>query len=165
MHSARSPGQSCGLQDAVQSFMDASGLPFATMLMDKSTLEEQQPAYIGMYEGKLMDEPVREYVESCDAVVLIGAILTDFSTGAFTAHLAPEKTVDIRHHFTQVGTKVYPNVEMKDVLAELARCVEKRNQKPPVQPVSLGPVKGAGSDPGEKGIRFQLTRHSLIVQT
>jgi TPP-dependent 2-oxoacid decarboxylase len=46
------------------------------MLMDKSTLEEQQPAYIGMYEGKLMDEAVREYVESCDAVVLIGAILT-----------------------------------------------------------------------------------------
>jgi indolepyruvate decarboxylase len=80
-----------GLQDAVQAFVDASGLPFATMLMDKSTLEEQQPAYIGMYEGRLMDEAVREYVESCDAVVLIGAILTDFSTGAFTAHLDPER--------------------------------------------------------------------------
>src|ERR1700741_810001 len=136
-----------GLQDAVQAFVDASGLPFATMLMDKSTLEEQQPAYIGMYEGKLMDEAVREYVESCDAVVLIGAILTDFSTGAFTAHLDPEKTIDIRHHRTQVGTKVYPNVEMKDVLSEVARRVTRRNQKPPVQPGSLGAVKGAGSDP------------------
>jgi indolepyruvate decarboxylase len=136
-----------GLQDAVQEFVDASGLPFATMLMDKSTLEEQQPAYIGMYDGKLMDEAVREYVESCDAVVLIGTILTDFSTGAFTAHLDPEKTIDIRHHHAQVGTKVYPNVEMKDVLSELVRRVTKRNQKPPVQPGSLGPVKGAGSDP------------------
>src|SRR5580692_838398 len=135
------------LQDAVQAFVDVSGLPFATMLMDKSTLEEQQPAYIGMYEGKLMDEAVREYVESCDAVILIGAMLTDFSTGAFTAHLDPKKTIDIRHHRTQVGTKIYPNVEMKDVLAELARRVKKRNQKPPVQPGSLGPVKGAGSDP------------------
>jgi indolepyruvate decarboxylase len=136
-----------GLQDAVQAFVDASGLPFATMLMDKSTLEEQQPAYIGMYDGKLMDETVREYVESCDAVVLIGAILTDFSSGDFTAHLDPEKTIDIRHHHTEVGTNVYPNVEMKDVLDGLARRVEKRNQKRPVQPVSLGPVKGAGSDP------------------
>jgi indolepyruvate decarboxylase len=136
-----------GLQAAVQAFVDASGLPFATMLMDKSTLEEQQPAYIGMYDGKLMDEAVREYVESCDAVVLIGAILTDFSTGAFTAHLDPEKTIDIRHHRTLVGTMVYSNVEMKDVLSELAPRVTKRNQKPPVQPGSLGPVKGAGSDP------------------
>src|ERR1700741_3996448 len=136
-----------GLQDAVQAFVDASGLPFATMLMDKSTLEEQQPAYIGMYDGKLMDEAVREYVESCDAVVLIGSILRDFSTGAFTAHLDPDKTIDIRHHRIQVVTKVYSNVEMKDVLSELARRVEKRNQKRPVQPGSLGPVKGAGSDP------------------
>jgi len=58
-----------------------------------------------MYEGKLMDEAVREYVESCDAVVLIGAILTDFSTGAFTAHLDPEKTIDIRHHRHSCGHK------------------------------------------------------------
>jgi indolepyruvate decarboxylase len=36
---------------------------------------------------------------------------------------------------------------MKDVLTELARRVEKRNQKRPIQPGSLGPVKGAGSDP------------------
>jgi len=136
-----------GLQNAVQAFVDASGLPFATMLLDKSTLEEQQPAYIGMYDGKLMDEAVREFVESCDRVVLIGGILSDFNTGAFTSHLDPEKTVDIRHHRTRVGTKVYPDVEMKDVLTELTRRVTKRNQKPPVQPGSLGPVKGAGSDP------------------
>jgi indolepyruvate decarboxylase len=136
-----------GLQKTVQAFVDASGLPFATMFGDKSVLEEQQPAYIGMYDGKLMDEAVREFVESCDSVVLIGTILSDFNTGAFTSHLEPEKTIDIRHHRTHVGTKVYPNVEMKDVLTELARRVTKRSQKPPLQPGSLGPVKGVGSDP------------------
>ena len=94
-----------------------------------------------------MNEAVREFVESCDTVVLIGSIFSDFSTGAFTFHLDPEKTIDIRHHRTHVGTKVYPNVEMKDVLAELARRVSKRNQEPPLQAGSLGPVKGAGSDP------------------
>jgi indolepyruvate decarboxylase len=136
-----------GLQDAVQAFVDASGLPFATMFADKSSLEEEQSAYIGMYDGKLMDEAVREFVESCESVVLIGAILSDFNTGAFTSHLDPEKTINIRHHHTHVGTKVYPNVEMKDVLAELTRRATKRNQKTPVQPGSLGPVTGAGSDP------------------
>jgi indolepyruvate decarboxylase len=117
------------------------------MFGDKTALEEQQPAYIGMYDGKLMNEAVRGFVESCDTVVLIGSIFSDFNTGAFTFHLDPEKTIDIRHHRTHVGKKVYPNVEMKDVLAELARRVTKRNQKPPLQAGSLGPVKGAGSDP------------------
>ena len=111
-----------GLQDAVQAFVDASGLPFAAMFADKSVLNEQ-PAYIGMYDGKLMDEAVREFVESRDRVILIGTILSDFNTGAITSNLDPEKTIDIRHHQTEVGTKVYPNVEMKDVLTELARRI------------------------------------------
>jgi indolepyruvate decarboxylase len=50
-----------GAREALQSFVDASGLPFATMFMDKSVLDEQQPAYIGMYDGKLMDPSVRDY--------------------------------------------------------------------------------------------------------
>ena len=136
-----------GLRDALQSFVDACGLPFATMLMDKSVLEEQHHSYIGMYDGKLMDESVRAFVESCDLVLNIGAMMTDFSTGDFTAHLDPEKTINIRHHLTQVGTKVYPNVEMKDVLTELTRRAKKRSEKSPIKPVSLGAKVGSGSDP------------------
>jgi indolepyruvate decarboxylase len=83
--------------------------------MDKSILKSNSQPRALACTKEIMDEAVREYVESCDAVVLIGAILTDFSTGAFTAHLDPEKTIDIRHHRTQVGTRVFPNVEMKDV--------------------------------------------------
>ena len=136
-----------GVRDALQSFVDASGLPFATMFMDKSVLEEQQPAYIGMYDGKLMDESVRAFVESCDWVLIIGALMTDFNTGAFTAHLNPEKAINIRHHLTQVASKVYPNVEMKDVLTELTRRVKKRSEKSSIKPVSLGANVGSGSDP------------------
>jgi indolepyruvate decarboxylase len=136
-----------GIREALQSFVDASGLPFATMFMDKSVLDEQQPAYVGMYDGRLMDEPVRVFVESCDWVLVIGAMMTDLNTGAFTARLDPEKTINIRHHRTHVGSKVYPNVEMKDLLAELTRRVTKRSGKSPIQPVSLGAVAGSGTDP------------------
>jgi hypothetical protein len=52
-----------GLREELQSFVDASELPFATMFGDKSVLDEQQPAYVGMYDGRLMDESVREFVE------------------------------------------------------------------------------------------------------
>jgi indolepyruvate decarboxylase len=136
-----------GAREALQSFVDTSGLPFATMFMDKSVLDEQHPAYIGMYDGRLMDESVRGFVESCDCVLAIGAMMTDVNTGAFTACLDPEKTIDIRHHRALVGSKVYPNVEMKDILTELTRRVIKRSGKSPIQPVSLGSVVGSGSDP------------------
>ena len=35
------------------------GIPFATMFADKSVLDEQQPSYIGMYDGRLMNPDVR----------------------------------------------------------------------------------------------------------
>jgi len=72
---------------ALRAFVDAYGLPFATMFMDKSVLEEQHPAYIGMYDGRRMDESVWSFVETCDSVLTIGAIMSDFNTDAFTSPL------------------------------------------------------------------------------
>jgi indolepyruvate decarboxylase len=136
-----------GLRAELQSFVDSSGLPFATMFMDKSVLEEQQPAYIGMYAGRLMDESVRQFVESCDAVLAIGTLMTDVNTGAFTARLDPDKTITVAHHLTRVGSRAYPNVEMKDILAELARRVPKRRSTWPSRPTSLGTPAGSGNEP------------------
>jgi indolepyruvate decarboxylase len=136
-----------GLGEQVQTFIDATGLPFATMFGDKSVVDEQQPAYIGMYDGRLMDEDVRAFVESCDRVVTIGTLMTDFNTGAFTARLDPVMTIEIGHHHTRVGSHAYPNVELGDVLTELAGRVTRRTGKAPVKPGSLGPVVGSGRDP------------------
>ena len=107
------------------------------MLADKSALDEQHPAYIGMYDGRLMKEAVREFVESCDIVLRIGTVLSDFNTGAFTSHIGPEKTVDIQYHVTLVGAKFYPNIE-KDVLTELTRRVPKLELSPDCIPVCFG---------------------------
>jgi len=85
-----------GLQSQLQAFVDASGMPFATMFADKSVLDEQQPFFIGMYDGRLMNPDVRAYVESCDQVVAVGTLMTDFNTGAFTARLDPMKTIAIK---------------------------------------------------------------------
>jgi indolepyruvate decarboxylase len=109
-------------------------------------LNEHQPGYIGMYDGALMDESARGFVESCDRISAIGTLLTDFNTGAFTARLDPEKTVRIGHHCTQIGSKVYPNIEMRDLLAALRRRLTKRGEMSKIKPVSLGPVVGSGAD-------------------
>ncbi len=136
-----------GLQAAVRAFVDASGLPFATMFGDKSVLGEDHPGYIGMYAGRLMEEPVRAFVESCDAVVMIGATLTDGNTAGFTARLDPDKTINIGHHCVTVGKTVYRNVEIADVLAQLSGHIGHRFQRPAIAPGTLGPIVNGGDDP------------------
>jgi indolepyruvate decarboxylase len=110
-----------GLREEATAVVDASGLPFATMFMDKCVLDEGHPGYIGMYDGNLMNEQVRAFVESCDCVLGIGAMLTDFNSGAFTAKIDRSKSINIMHHSVRVGSAVYNNIEMKDVLVALAK--------------------------------------------
>jgi len=136
-----------GLQGAAAAFVGASGLPFATMFADKSVLGEDHPNYIGMYAGRLMGESVRAFVESCDAVVVIGAMMTDGNTAGHTVRLDPDKTITIDHHRTTVGSTVYRNVEMSDILAGLAGRVTKSFQRPAIAAEALGPIANGGEDP------------------
>ncbi|MEJ0051961.1 MAG: thiamine pyrophosphate-binding protein [Methylovirgula sp.] len=134
-----------GQQAALQALIDASGLPFATMLMGKSVLDEQQPAYVGIYNGKLMNENVRAFIEGVDCVVSIGAPMTDFNTGAFTSHLDPGKTITISHHRIVVGGNVYNNVEMGDILTTLTQRMSKRDRQK-IKAGSIGALTGSGND-------------------
>ena len=135
-----------GQQEAMQAVIDASGVPFATMFMGKSVLDEQHPNYVGMYDGALMNEDVRTFVESCDVVLEVGTLLTDFNSGAFTAKLGPARTIKIVHHRAEIFGKNYPSVEIGDLLATLAQRLPKRDWKK-VRASSLGAPVGQGADP------------------
>jgi indolepyruvate decarboxylase len=135
-----------GLQREIRAFIDTSNLPFATMFMDKSIIDEQHPNHIGMYEGALLNEHVRAFVESCDRVMAIGTILSDFNSGAFTARLNMEKFIRISHHRVHFGRKIIPNVEIREIVPALTQALPKRDW-PRISPASPELVTGSGADP------------------
>jgi indolepyruvate decarboxylase len=136
-----------GLQSELLKFVNASGLPFATMFMAKSVLDEQHSSFIGMYDGKLMNHGVGAFVEGCDCVLAVGTIFSDFNTGTFTANIESQKLINIKHHSVHVGSKVYPNVEMRDILVALTEFVAKSEWRPDFDLPSLGSPAGTGADP------------------
>jgi indolepyruvate decarboxylase len=135
-----------GLRSEATALIDASGLPFATMIMDKATLDEAHPNYIGMYDGRLMEEDVRAYVEGADCVLGLGALWSDFNTGAFTAKLDRSKTINVMHHSVRVGNAFFDNVEMKDLLVALSKKLPKRTDHKGPKPADLGDPKGTSGD-------------------
>jgi indolepyruvate decarboxylase len=134
------------LQKEILAFIDSSNLPFATMFMDKTAIDEQHPNHIGMYEGALLNEHVRAFVESCDRVMAIGTILSDFNSGAFTARLDPEKFIRISHHRVHFGKKIIPNVEMRELLPALTKALPKRDW-PRISPAPPEEPTGSGNEP------------------
>jgi indolepyruvate decarboxylase len=135
-----------GMKAQLQTLVDASGLPFATMFMAKSVLDEQHPAYIGIYDGTLMSEDVRQFVEGCDLVLAIGTIFSDFNSGAFTSNLDPSKVITIDHHHVKVNGKTFLNVEIEDILAILVQRLDKRA---PIDAPKPTPMKMPAADENE----------------
>lgn len=134
------------LDKGVVNFLESANLPFATMFADKSVLDETLPHYVGIYDGRLMNEEVRAFVEGCDLVIGIGAVLTDFNTGSFTAEIDRAKSVSIMHHTVRVGHAIYEKVEMKDLLTILASRVSRKSINHP-RAEGLGVPQGNPSDP------------------
>ncbi len=109
-----------GLVSMVQEWVEAKGIPYATMFMDKTALDESTPGYIGMYDGKIGNTEVRQFVESCDVVLNLGGLWSDLNTGAFTANIQSSRRIDIMQHHVVIGQTAYENIEMADVLDALA---------------------------------------------
>jgi indolepyruvate decarboxylase len=126
--------------------VEATNLPFATMFMDKTALDETHPQYIGMYDGRIMNPEIREFIEGCDCVLNLGAMWSDLNTGAFTAHIDPARMIGVMHHHVRVGRAIFPQVEMRDALMALTGKVRKK-QVPAPKIHGLGEPQGA---PGDK---------------
>jgi indolepyruvate decarboxylase len=135
-----------GNRERLTALLDASGLPFTTMFMGKSVIDEHHPGYIGMYDGALLNEEVRAFVEGADFVLNVGASMTDFNTGAFTANLNPARTITVAHHHVEIDGGIVADVEMGDVLIELARKIKHREWSRR-RPASLGPAVGGPDEP------------------
>ena len=108
-----------GLQDKVLQIAEAANIPLAATMLGKGVVAETHPLYMGLYEGALGPEAVREYVESSDCVVMLGTFMTDINLGIYTAKLdvtdcvyATSEELRIRHHH-------YHDVRLEDFLAGL----------------------------------------------
>lgn len=135
-----------GLADKMREVIEHTGLPFATMFWDKTVIDEQHPQHMGMYEGALLNEHVRGFVESCDRVLMVGTIMSDFNSGAFTARLDPDKVIRISLHRVHVGKKLFAHVELRDILAALRAALPARDWKR-IAPVGPDPIVGAADEP------------------
>lgn len=143
-----------GLRAETMQFVDRSGLPFASMWMDKSTLDETHAQFCGMYSGALINDEVRDFVEGCDLVINLGALLSDINTGIYTARLDRMRSVTISRSTVSVGAAVYRDVHMRDVLRELtARCTRWSGCSWPTVH-GLGAPVGSGDGPILAGYLF-----------
>src|SRR5205085_1442619 len=131
-----------GLQEDLLKLAQKTNIPVAVTLLGKSVIGEQHSFYLGVYEGAMGREDVRQYVESSDCVIMLGAFMTDINLGVFTARLDPVRSIYATSEKLSIRYHNYENVRFKDFMRGLLRLAFRRRSWPPLPLRERGPLAG-----------------------
>lgn len=111
--------QRFGLQNDLLNLVEKLKIPVSSTILSKSVISELHPFYLGVYEGAMGHDAVREYVESSDCLILLGALMTDIDLGGFTAKIDQKRTIYINSDKFSVRYHNYEEISLKDFIDKL----------------------------------------------
>ena len=121
-----------GMQNAFKKLVEKTNIPVTSTLLGKSAFGERDPLYLGMYEGGLSKEQVRQYVENSDCLILLGVLMTDLDLGIFTAHLDQGNSIYSTSEKTSIRYHTYNAVYLNGFLQGLLQADIRRRPDPDI---------------------------------
>jgi len=111
------------LQDHLLDLVHKTGLPIAATLLGKSVISERHPQYVGIYEGAMGKESARLIVEKAEAILILGAFLTDIDLGIYTAQLDEARTIAANSERVTIKHHHFEAVQLADFIKGLTRAL------------------------------------------
>jgi len=102
--------------------------------MGKGAVDETLPNYGGVYAGDGSHKSVKDFVESSDLILSIGAIKSDFNTAGFSYRISQLSTIDFHSNHINVRYSEYSNTRMQSVLRKVIDRIDP--SKLSISPVS-----------------------------
>src|SRR5438093_5259153 len=111
-----------GLQDKLLQLVTKTNIPAVPTVLSKSVISQDHPLYLGVYEGAMGHESVREYVESSDCLILIGALMTDINFGITPTPIEQSKSIYITSEKLSIKYHNFENVPLQDFVTKLIQA-------------------------------------------
>ena len=115
-----------GLQHKLLQLTTKTNIPVVATVLSKSIISEDHPSYLGVYEGAMGHESVREYVEPSDCLILMGALMTDINFGISPTPVEPSKSIYVTSEKLSIKHHNFENILLQDFLAKLIESPLKR---------------------------------------
>lgn len=141
-----------GLVELATELVDTTNLPFATPYQDVTALDESHPNYMGLWQGEFANPRINEFINRCEHVLALAPERHFFNTGFNTITFEQVRAINVYAHRVRVGSAVYENVEMRDVLEALIERLPRWDDVG--APLHLTPYtdeSGSGDDPIDGG--------------
>lgn len=107
-----------GLVDKLRQFIEKVQIPFALSPINKAMLDETHELYLGFYNGVTSSpKSVKSQVEQADLILDMGGfVMEDLNSGSWTDSLDADKVIRIEGNTVRVGSKIFLNTYVEDVL-------------------------------------------------
>jgi indolepyruvate decarboxylase len=153
-----------GLQDQLLKLARKTNIPVAATVLGKSVIGEDHPFYLGVYEGGMGRDDVRQYVESSDCVIMLGAFLTDINLGIYTARLDPARSIYATSEKLSIRYHTYEEVRFKDFIGGLVRSHLRRRRLGRIpRPPQIIPRSALRTPHSSKPLNAFLSESTVVV--
>ncbi|MGH9341260.1 MAG: indolepyruvate/phenylpyruvate decarboxylase [Acidobacteriota bacterium] len=112
------------LEEKVAALARGLGLPVVTSFMGRGLLSEVDAPLLGTYMGLAGSPEIAQLVESSDALLLLGVILSDTNFGVSERQIDLDKAIHVFDGRVTLGYHVYPAIPLADLLDALLDRVE-----------------------------------------
>ncbi len=109
-----------GIEDAVAGLAQRLGIPVVTTFMGRGLLAESANPPLGTYIGVAGQPEITELVESSDALLLLGVILSDTNFSISLRQIDLRQTILAAERQVRLGFHVYPDVPLADLVIAMA---------------------------------------------
>ncbi|MGH7198174.1 MAG: alpha-keto acid decarboxylase family protein [Candidatus Omnitrophota bacterium] len=131
-----------GLQKDLLRLIQKTNIPVTVTPLSKAVLGEGHPRFLGVYEGAMGQEACREYVESSDCLILLGAFMSDVDLGVFTAQLDQARSISVTSEKCSIAFHNYEDIFLKDFIHGLIGArIKRRSADPTPHPALPAPFR------------------------
>jgi indolepyruvate decarboxylase len=126
-----------GLAAQAEQLIKELNIPYVTQLMSKAVLSENDPHFVGVFDGRASSDAVQDLVRNADFILALGIWLTDINTLGWVPDL--DKTAFISLGTVKVGTYFGAQVSLGDFIGRLRTAgIAPRGQALPQMPSGGG---------------------------
>lgn len=141
-----------GLAKRLIKFAEQNNLPIATSILGKSVVNERHPLALGVYCESTSTNELRNFMDDCDCLIMLGVMMTDMNTGFLPLKYQRRNIVRATTKELQIRNHSFEDVKFADFCDALFRAkIERRSQ--PVIPARVDKTFVA-----RPGVKMTVTR-------
>ncbi len=116
---------------------------------------------MGIYDGKIAEDKIRDYVDNSDLILNIGAKLTIPATAGFSYQFNIDDVVMLNHHNIKIDDVTNDEISLPSLLKQLSNISHTNNSTLPRIIVPTSPDYTVGTEPLTQQTYFKMMQNFL----